>query len=208
MLSKLYYISQSTPDRDHVGSIEAACKAGCRLIQLRLKDRSVQEIRTTAFEVRNLCSQYGATFILNDYPGLAKEVNADGVHLGQHDMSPDEARKILGDDKIIGGTANSFDDVWRMANAGVDYLGAGPFRHTETKKNLSPILGVEGYVDLIRQSRQAGIILPVYAIGGILAGDVAELMQTGIHGIAVSGCLTFSNNLEQAVTEIETMLVI
>ena len=120
---------------------------------------------------------------------LVDRLGADGVHLGKLDMPVAEARRILGPDRIIGATANTFDDIARAAAAGVDYIGLGPFRFTQTKSNLSPILGLEGYRSLLTQCRRAGITLPVVAIGGITAADIADLCATGIRGIALSGAL-------------------
>jgi thiamine-phosphate pyrophosphorylase len=116
-------------------------------------------------------------------------VNATGVHLGKTDMPPAEARRILGDGFIIGGTANTFEDIRRLTDEGVDYIGLGPFRFTATKKNLSPILGLEGYKDILSRCRAAGIALPVLAIGGITVDDIPALMQTGVSGIAVSSAI-------------------
>ena len=112
---------------------------------------------------------------------------ADGVHLGKNDMPVDEARRLLGHDKIIGGTANTFEDIERLHRQGTDYIGCGPFRFTTTKKSLSPVLGLEGYKRIVSDMKAHGIDLPIVAIGGILKSDIADIMQTGVTGIAVSG---------------------
>ena len=116
------------------------------------------------------------------------------MHLGKNDMPIDEARKILGSDKIIGGTANTFEDVERLYRQGADYIGCGPFRFTTTKKNLSPILGLEGYQRIVKQMHDANINLPIVAIGGIKAEDIPAIMQTGVTGIAVSGAVQDAEN--------------
>ena len=114
---------------------------------------------------------------------------ADGVHLGKNDMPVDEARKILGPDKIIGGTANTIDDIIRLHRQGADYIGCGPFRFTTTKKKLSPVLGLEGYRDIVLKMREKGIDLPIVAIGGITVDDIPAIMGTGVTGIALSGAI-------------------
>ena len=92
-----------------------------------------------------ICRKYNATLILNDHVHLVKEIGANGVHLGKSDMSPVKARELLGSNYIIGGTANNMEDIRQLHKSGVDYIGLGPFRFTRTKKNLAPILGIEGY---------------------------------------------------------------
>ena len=154
-----------------------------------MKDASADELKATALQVQELCRQHEATFIIDDHVELVKEIHADGVHLGKNDMPIAEARQLLGEEYLIGGTANTFDDVRSHHRAGADYIGCGPFRFTTTKKNLSPVLGLEGYRDIIRQMRESGIRLPVVAIGGITYDDIPAIMQTGVQGIALSGSI-------------------
>lgn len=132
--------------------------------------------------------------MLDDRVELAKELMADGVHLGRNDMPVSEARRVLGEEFVIGGTANTFDDVERLWREGADYIGCGPFRFTTTKANLSPVLGIEGYRDIITRMDAAGIDLPVVAIGGILYDDIPAVMATGVHGIALSGAVLDAEN--------------
>ena len=109
-------------------------------------------------------------------------------------MPVDEARKMLGRSRIIGGTANTYADIERLWRQGVDYIGCGPFRFTTTKQNLSPILGLEGYSSIMKQMAAHNIHLPLVAIGGILLTDVAVILQTGVTGIAVSGAILNAEN--------------
>ena len=154
-----------------------------------MKDASPEEVEREALRVQDLCRQYGATFIIDDHVELVKKLHADGVHLGKKDMPIAEARRILGPDFIIGGTANTFEDVRMHYEAGADYIGCGPFRFTTTKKNLSPVLGLEGYRDIVSHMKEAGIHLPIVAIGGITFEDIPAIMQTGVSGIALSGSI-------------------
>lgn len=183
----LQFISHYTDSISYLDSIRLALEGGCRWVQLRMKDATDDEMRPVALEAQRLCKEAGATFIIDDHVELVKEIRADGVHLGKMDMPIAEARKILGEDFIIGGTANTFDDVKTHYEAGANYIGCGPFRFTTTKKKLSPVLGLEGYRNVVSQMRAEGIGLPIVAIGGITAEDIPAIMQTGVTGIALSG---------------------
>ena len=158
-------------------------------MQLRMKDAPDEEFLRVGREVGRLCREYGATFLVDDRVHLVAKLGADGVHLGKHDMPVSEARRLLPAGTTIGATANTFEEIARAAAAGADYIGLGPFRFTETKRNLSPILGLEGYRAIFERCRAAGITLPVVAIGGITAADVAAILATGATGIALSGAL-------------------
>ena len=138
--------------------------------------------------------------IINDNPALVHAIGADGVHLGKTDMAPTEARRLLGPDFIIGGTANTFADIEQLTAAGVNYIGLGPFRFTTTKQNLSPILGLAGYQALLAQVRAAGLAVPIVGIGGIVLADVPALLATGLHGVAVSGAITHAADPVAAAT--------
>ena len=186
-----------THQNDCIGYAEGAKMAlegGCKWIQLRMKDATDDEVRSVAAEIQPLCKQNEAIFLLDDRVELARELHADGVHLGKNDMPVDEARRVLGEEFIIGGTANTFEDIERLASQGADYIGCGPFRFTTTKKNLAPVLGLEGYRDIIENMRRAGIDIPVVAIGGITASDIDDILATGVKGIAVSGSVLTADN--------------
>lgn len=190
----IQFITHANDRYNYLDGVRIALEGGCRWIQLRMKDASEEEVLKTAESTRKLCRQYDAVFILDDYVELVERTGADGVHLGKNDMPIDKARRLLGKDKIIGGTANTFEDVKRIYSAGADYIGCGPFRFTTTKKKLSPILGLDGYKRIIEQMNAYRINLPVIAIGGILLPDVSDIMQTGVSGIAVSGAILNADN--------------
>lgn len=206
MLPRLQYISQGSTAEKQVQHINEALDAGCTWIQLRMKQATASDLLTTAAQVRDLCNSYKALFIINDHPAVAETVGADGVHLGLTDMPVYEARSILGKDKIIGGTANTLADVIQRYKEGCDYAGVGPFRFTTTKEKLSPILGVAGYRQILEAMFEAGISLPLIAIGGITAADVPELMETGVYGIAVSGLITHHDHKRQIVQQLNNQL--
>ena len=168
---------------------EYVLEAGCRWVQLRLKGADDAEVFMVGKVLRQLCDQYEATLILDDVVRMVPVIGADGVHLGKQDMPVDEARQLLGPDKIIGGTANTIEDVERLTKQRANYIGCGPFRFTTTKKNLSPLLGLEGYAAILEQMRQKQIDLPLIAIGGITLEDVPDLIDLGVSGIAISGAI-------------------
>ena len=194
MMRKIQFITHSTDRFSYVEGALSALKGGCRWIQLRMKDACMDDIIHAAKEIQLLCRQYNARFIIDDHVELVKSIGADGVHLGKNDMSIAEARRILGDGYIIGATANTFEDVMEHDREGANYIGCGPYRFTTTKKNLSPILGLDGYKDILSKMKQQGVNIPIVAIGGIRYDDIIPLMGIGIDGIAVSGNILQTDN--------------
>jgi thiamine-phosphate pyrophosphorylase len=191
-ISRLQFIT------DNAQAAELACRGGLRWVQLRAKNLPAAAWRQLARDVQAVCRHHGAALIINDNPALALEIGAAGVHLGQQDMPPAEARALLGPSFIIGGTANTFADIEKLVAAGVDYIGLGPFRFTATKEKLSPILGLSGYAELLAQCRAAGFTTPVVGIGGVALADVAALLATGLHGVAVAGAIAGADNPPEA----------
>lgn len=189
MYSKLQYISQGSTPAEQLLNMKTVLDIGCSWIQLRFKNRPENETIALAEEASILSRQYNATLIINDSVDIAKYVDADGVHLGLHDETISQARSILGHDKIIGGTANTFQDVKQRIKEQCNYIGLGPFRYTETKEKLSPILGMAGYEAIFSELGKTANHIPIYAIGGIKAGDIDEIMKTGVYGLAVSTAL-------------------
>jgi len=137
----LQFITHHTDRYDEIAGTRAVLEGGCRWVQLRMKDTPAEEVLRIGREIEKLCREYGAKFILDDHVELVRELNADGVHLGKLDMPVAEARRLLGPEYLIGATANTFEDIERGAGQGADYIGLGPFRFTQTKRNLSPVLG-------------------------------------------------------------------
>jgi thiamine-phosphate pyrophosphorylase len=203
MISKFHFITQDLPNFSHAELAEFACKGGADWIQLRVKNKSYDEWLKLAQETKLVCLRYGAKLIINDNAQIAKEISADGVHLGKEDMNPKEARKILGNNFIIGGSTNTMEDVrWQMEN-GSDYIGIGPFRFTSTRKKLNPILGLEGIRKIVEQF---GNKIPMVAIGGITLEDIEPLMQTGIHGVAVSSAINLAENKTETAKQFIALL--
>lgn len=203
---QLQLITAGSTAAQHIAGATDALAGGCRWIQLRMKDMPDSALAEAAEAIAPLCRQFGATFIIDDNVAAVEAFNADGVHLGKNDMPVDEARKILGHGKIIGATANTIDDIRHAARLGADYIGLGPFRFTTTKKNLSPVLGLDGYCSILAQCRREGITAPVVAIGGITASDITGIMDAGADGVAVSGAILNAADRIAATHEIINQL--
>lgn len=185
----LQFITHRNHQLNDLQAAQQALRGGCRWVQLRMKGFTDEEFIANAEKIREECKKVNATFLLNDRAHLVKQCKADGVHLGKNDISPSEARVLLGEGAIIGGTANSLEDIDYLVAQGVDYIGLGPFRFTSTKDNLSPILGLDGYKRATEYCKSRGYLTPIVAIGGITEGDISSIMQSGVDGIALSGSI-------------------
>lgn len=194
----LQFITNTEVELDVTQQVREVLAGGCKWVQLRMKDSSDDDIREIVNEIKPFCKDHDAILILNDRVELAKELEVDGVHLGKTDMKPEEARLILGSGAIIGVTVNTFEDVDLVKNLDIDYIGIGPFRKTSTKKNLAPILGIEGYQNIIEKMRTAEIEIPAVAVGGISFDDIGPLFSAGINGVAVSGAIASAESPERA----------
>ncbi len=188
-IEQLQYITQDTDIFSHAEQAELMFRKGVKCVQIRMKNSSESEIVFQAKEALVYARKYKGCLLINDSVEIAKEIEADGVHLGLNDMPIDEARKILGDQFIIGGTANTIDQILLQAKRGADYVGLGPFRHTTTKKNLSPIIGLEGYQQIGKALKEFDCEIPVIGVGGIRMEDIAPIKETGLFGVAISGAL-------------------
>ncbi len=198
----LQFISHYTDRYTYLDSIRLALEGGCRWIQLRMKDATDEEVRPIALVAQRLCHEAGATFIIDDRVGLVRELHADGVHLGQNDMPIREARRLLGDGFIIGGTANTFEQVRTHYESSADYIGCGPFRFTTTKQKLAPVLGLDGYRTIISEMEATHIHIPIVAIGGITEEDIPDILQTGVTGIALSGTVLRADDPVQKMKQL------
>ena len=188
-LARVQYITHTNGHIGYVEGAEKALQGGCRWIQLRMKGASGGDVRRAAMTIMPLCRHYNAVFIIDDRVELARELHADGVHIGKNDMPIAQARRLLGDSYIIGGTANTAADIALLAANGADYIGCGPFRFTTTKQNLAPVIGLEGYKRIIDDTKAKGIALPIVAIGGITRNDIPAIIAAGVSGIALSGAV-------------------
>lgn len=190
----LQFITHPSDRYNIIEQVKMVLEGGCKWIQLRMKEATDEEIKTIAEELIPLCKEADAILVIDDRVELVKNLEVTGVHLGKKDMPVAEARNLLDGGPIIGATANTAGDIFALKGIDVDYVGLGPFRHTTTKKNLSPILGLDGYRKIIKEVREAGVELPIVAIGGITIDDIDNIMSTGVNGIAMSGAIINAEN--------------
>lgn len=205
-ISKLHYITQEIPGKTHWQLAEEACRGGVEWVQLRIKGKSEDEWLDIALKTLAVCEKYGSKLIVNDNVAIARETNADGVHLGKTDMDVTEARRILGDNAIIGATANTWNDVKILAGKMVDYIGLGPYRFTPTKEKLSPVLGLAGYEYITRQCAAQKVKIPIIAIGGILKTDIIPLLEAGVHGVAIASSIGLAPGVPEAAADFIKLL--
>jgi len=205
MYSKIQYISQGATASQQLDAIKSALDAGCSWVQLRFKNGPEKEVLELALQVKKAVEGYNCTYIINDYPQIAKQTDADGIHLGLDDIPVEQARAIIGPNKIIGGTANTLAHVMQRCKEQCNYIGLGPYRFTATKEKLSPILGLDGYTTIMKKLQELNIATPVYAIGGIEEGDIPPILETGIYGVALSGLITRHPHKKQLLTNLNTL---
>ena len=190
----LQFITHKSDRFSIAEEVKMVIDGGCRWVQLRMKDVSDEEVKSVAEQIIPMCQETDTILVIDDRVELTMDLKVHGVHLGKNDMPAVDAREYLGAGAIIGVTANTAQDIIAYKKVDVDYVGLGPFRYTTTKSNLSPIIGLDGYRDIITEVRNAGVELPIVAIGGITLKDVAKLMSTGVNGIAMSGAILSAEN--------------
>jgi len=174
----------------HVELARLAVEGGADTVQLREKREWTDgDLRGVAAKALAVVRESGARLILDDRVELAAALGADGVHLGRHDMPPEQARERLGERMLIGGTANTFDEAVRVSRGPIDYLGVGPVFGTRSKEAPAPALGL----DRLRAIVQA-VDRPVVAIGNVTAERVAAVLETGAWGIAVLSAVVCAAN--------------
>ena len=202
----LQYITNTECGRSVTEQVQAVLDGGCRWIQLRMKDTPKDEIMAVAREVKELCDKVDAYLIINDHVDICRDVNASGVHLGKSDMLPSKARLELGPLAIIGVTANTIEAVIAVRSLDIDHVGIAPYTSTKTKKNLAPILGLEGEAEMCARMEAEKIEFPKVAVGGIGLEDVKPLLEVGINGNAVSGAIAFAEDITEATKKFVDLL--
>lgn len=198
-ISKFHYLTQDLPHRSHIEQTVIACEAGANWIQYRCLTKTDDELIDEITEIASICDDWGATLILTNHYHVLGKVDAQGVHIEDFDADWSAIREIIGDEKTMGASATNLESLLRVQSSGVvDYCGYGPFAHTSTKPNNKPLLGYEGYREL---NKHPELDIPVIAVGGIQLQDVEHLLETGIHGVAVSAAINLAISPEQAVKE-------
>lgn len=192
-------------DRAWLGSqtlaqqVEASLKGGATCIQLREKKMDTPSFIREAQEIKQLCRDFGVPFIINDNVEVANAVDADGIHVGQHDMEAGMVRQRLGEGKILGVSAQTVEQALRAQACGADYLGVGAVFHTGTKLDADDVS-----FDTLRAICNA-VDIPVVAIGGICRDNVSQLSGTGVDGIAVVSAIFAQADIEAAAHELKCL---
>lgn len=191
-VSRLHCITTAATGRSHEESAEELCAGGAEWIQLRVKNHDYTEWLQIARRVKGICDEFNCRLIVNDNPIIAREIAADGVHLGKMDMDPQQARHMLGEQFVVGATAHTAMDIKQLVAARVDYIGLGPFRHTTTKQDIKPPLGTEGVAGLLDVAAALLPQIPVIIVGGVDVTDVSDLLNVGAYGVAVAASVSLA----------------
>lgn len=200
---RIQFITSATNGLNHIDATRKACEAGVKWIQYRNKYASPAKLWEETLKIKAICKEFNAVLIINDFPNLAFEANTNGVHLGQEDVSVEEARNLIGNKFIIGSSCNNIDAIMQAQYDGANYVGLGPFNITRTKKNLNPVLGKIGFEKVMNSYLKNKLSIPVYAIGGVNADDIEFFRSIGIYGVAVSSAITESGNWNSAVKKLQ-----
>ncbi len=198
--TQLYFITDSTglTEGEFLYRVEEACKGGVTLIQLREKDKTTREYISIAEKVHEITQRYDIPLIIDDRVDVALAINAEGVHVGQSDMPVDMARKLMGNDKIIGATTKTVSQAVEAYEKGADYLGVGAIYPTTTK-----VKTVLTSVDTLKGIVKA-VPVKVNAIGGLNRDNIHVLKDSGIDGICVVSAIMKSENPRTAAEELKT----
>ena len=181
--------------------VSEAVKGGVTVVQLREKDASTGEFIELARRLMTLLKPLDIPLIINDRVDVALAVDADGVHIGQSDMSYEDARRLLGPDKIIGLSVENFEDIEAANALDVDYIGISPVYGTPTKTDTAEPFGLEGLRKAVKMS-----VHPTVAIGGMNASTIAEVMAAGTDGVAVVSAICSAENIRKATSELRTIV--
>lgn len=202
--ARLYLVTDQELSENHdtPATVEEALRGGVDIVQLREYSLADSELMTMARQVREMTLAHGALFIVNNRPDIARLSGADGVHLGQDDLSVAEAREILGEGKLVGVSTHALDQAVQAAADGADYIGVGPVFPTQTKKDVVPPVTL----DYVRQVGQAGPGLPFFAIGGIKLHNVEEVLKAGARRVAVVTGIVKTLNVRKMAGEFKALL--
>ncbi|HOU54336.1 MAG TPA: thiamine phosphate synthase [Myxococcota bacterium] len=173
--------------------VAAAIRGGVTVVQYREKDRCTGEMVQEALEVGEVCRRLGALFLVNDRLDVALAAGADGLHVGQQDLSPVTARALLGPEAVLGVSAGSVEEAREAERSGADYIGASPVFATPTKADAGPPLGLEGLSAIA-----AAVSIPVLAIGGVHASNARSVIEAGASGVAVVSAILAAEDVEGA----------
>jgi thiamine-phosphate pyrophosphorylase len=196
-LGRLHVVTDARAGRDPLAVVAGALAGGAPVVQVRAKGGTDRELYDFALRVAGLCAAAGALCVVNDRPDVALAVGAGGTHLGAGDLPVDAARRVIGPDHVVGGTAREPVSARELVAQGASYLGVGPAFATTTKNGLPGPLGAAGIAAVA-----AAVDVPVIAIGGVTAARVPELLAAGVHGVAVVAAVSDAADPARAVREL------
>lgn len=200
-IEKLHFITHDIPQHSHVQQSQIACEAGAKWIQYRCLSKTDDELLADINLIAEICDDWGATLIVTDHIHLKGKADIQGFHIEDMDADFIALRKQIGEEYTLGGSANTVENLIRLAEEGADYAGFGPFSITTTKPNNAPMLGYKGYAYAVEQLQLKNIDLPFLAVGGVTLIDIPDLMGTGIYGIAASSAINQAENMYDAYTD-------
>ncbi len=200
-ISKLHYLTQDLPHLSHTEQAQMACEGGANWIQYRCFSKTDEEMLEELHPIATICDDWGATLIVTNHTHLVPLADIQGVHIEDIDADITLVRDELGEAKTIGVSAVNLEQIKRHIANGADYIGCGPFAHTDTKPNDFPLWGLEGYQKTVEALKYAGYKLPIIAVGGIKIDNVIAIMDTGVDGIAISAAINLSDNIVEAYSE-------
>jgi thiamine-phosphate pyrophosphorylase len=205
MISGYYFITDEKLSRaGNVSDVKNAVSAGVKIIQYRNKCGSTKEMYDDAVKLKKICRKKNVIFIINDRMDIAIASGADGVHIGQEDMSYSVARKILGKNKIIGITVHNLKEAKNAQKQGADYLGVSPIFSTDTKRDAGRPAGIS-LIEKIK-SCLCGTI-PVMAIGGINLSNAGEVMAAGADGLCAISATVTKNNVKKEIKKFQKLFI-
>lgn len=197
-IEKLHFITHDIVQHTHIAQVQIACEAGAKWIQYRCLSKADDELLTDIHAIANICDDWGATLIVTNHIHLKGKADIQGFHIEAMDADFIALRKQIGEEFTLGGSANTVQNLIRLAKEGADYAGFGPFKATTTKPNNSPLVGVQGYAEAVQLLNAAHVDLPILAVGGVTLPAVNSLLATGIYGVAVSSAINQADDMYQA----------
>ncbi|TKC12864.1 thiamine phosphate synthase [Pedobacter polaris] len=206
-IEKIHFITHDIPQSSHIEQVQVACEAGAKWIQYRCLSKSDDELLTDINTIAEICDDWGSTLIVTNHIHLKGKADIQGFHIEDMDADFIALRKQIGEEFTLGGSANTVENLIRLANEGADYAGFGPFKVTTTKSNNSPLLGINGYTNAVEELRSKNIDLPILAVGGVTLADIPQLLETGIYGIAASSGINQAENMYEAYLDFYKAIV-
>jgi thiamine-phosphate pyrophosphorylase len=197
-IEKLHFITHDIPQHTHIEQAQIACSAGAKWIQYRCLTKTDEQLLEDIHAIADICDDWGATLIVTDHVHLNGKADIQGFHIENMEADFEKLREQLGEAVTIGGSANTLENLIRIAGESVDYAGFGPFYNTITKPNDYPLLALTDYQKAVSELKQLGIDLPILAVGGVTKNDIDPLMATGIFGIAVSAAINQAEDMHEA----------